>query len=362
MASPAPPQTAGAPPMPTGNGPYLPRVAALGGRPTVGLDVPVCAVFLFLFLLGAVFNMTVFQINKRRGHKFILSGLLFGFCMARITTCVMRIVWATRPNNVSIGIASNVFNAAGVLILFMVNLIFAQRLVRAYHPKFGWHRGVGLAFRFLYFSVVALLIMVITVTVRSFFTLDPSILSICRKIQLFAGTYLALLAFLPIPIVLLAWAWPRAERPEKFGQGRFRTKVFLVLFTSAILAFGAGFRIGGSYAVRPLTAPGWFHHKAAFYVVNFALEIIVLYMYALMRFDKRFHIPDGSSAPGHYTNGVPNKEDTFASHINNEEDVFGDDRSATMGGDASDRAGEEARNSRAGSDIEKQNSGAPVPS
>jgi hypothetical protein len=305
-------------------------VAALGGQPTPSVDDPICGVLLLLFIGGAVLNMTIFQVNRRRGHKFILSALLFGFCMARTTTCVMRIVWASRPDNVNIAIASNVFNAAGVLILFIVNLILAQRLLRAYHPRFGWHRVTSFAFLFLYFSVIALLIMVITATVRGFFTLDPDILGICRDIQLFAGTYLTALSFLPIPIVLLAWGWPREGRPEKFGYGRFGVKVCLVLFTSTILAFGAGFRVGGSYASRPINAPAWYHHKAAFYCVNFVIELIVVYLYALMRFDRRFHIPDGSSAPGHYSGGVPKAKEGIASHITTEEEAFGNDESSTV--------------------------------
>lgn len=288
--------------------------------------------------------MTIFQINRRRGHKFVLSALCFGFCMARIVTCIMRIVWASRPNSIRIAIASNIFNAAGVLILFIVNLIFAQRLLRAYHPHFGWHRAVHFAFIFLYFSVIALLIMVITATVISFYTLNPDTLSICRKIQLFSGTYLTVLAFLPIPIVLVAWAWPREERPEKFGHGRLRTKVRLVLFTSTLLAFGAGFRIGGNFDSRPINAPAWYHHRAAYYCVNFVIELTVVYLYALMRFDRRFHIPNGSSAPGHYTHGVPKSDDGIASRINTEEEAFGDDRSDVA----------QTYESRTGGDLEKQ--------
>lgn len=33
--------------------------------------------------------MTIFQINKRRGHKFLMSGLMFGFCMARTLTMIL---------------------------------------------------------------------------------------------------------------------------------------------------------------------------------------------------------------------------------------------------------------------------------
>ena len=70
--------------------PYPPMTASLGGVPTVGLDVPICAVFLVLFIIGAVSHMSIFLANKKRSHKFIISGMMFGFNMARIVSCTMR--------------------------------------------------------------------------------------------------------------------------------------------------------------------------------------------------------------------------------------------------------------------------------
>jgi hypothetical protein len=58
--------------------PYLPTTAGLGGLPTKSLDDPICAVFLALFVMGAVTHMTILQVNLRRKKKFIMSGLLFG--------------------------------------------------------------------------------------------------------------------------------------------------------------------------------------------------------------------------------------------------------------------------------------------
>ena len=290
---------------------------------------------LLLFIAGAATHLTIFRINHKRDHKFVFSAMLFGFCMARTMTLVLRIVWASRPRSVNIAIAANIFVQAGVLLLFIVNLIFAQRLVRSYHPRLGWSRGLGWAFRFLYFCVAALLIMVITATVESFFTLDMGTRRIDRDIQLFAGTFLAALAFLPIPITLVAVTAPRVNhRPEKFGQGRQRTKIWLLLFTSAVLALGAGFRIGVSFtAPRPAADPAWYHSKACFYCFNFVIELVVVYAYAIARFDRRYHVPDGSSGPGHYSGarvgdgrglgraGVAPSSLT----VNRESDVFGDE-------------------------------------
>ncbi len=264
--------------------------------------------------------MTIFQINRRREHKFVFSGLLFGFSMARIAALTMRIVWASRPTNVSVLIAASVFTAAGVLLLFIVNLIFAQRIVRAYHPSFGWHKHVTMGFRFLLFSVIGLLIMVVTVTVHSFFTLDAGIHDKERKVQLFAGVYLALLAFLPIPIVILAALFPRKTRIEKFGSGRFRTKIRLLLFTSTLLALGAGFRVGVNFAPRPISDPAWYHSKPCYYCFNFVIELIVVYTYVIARFDRRFHVPNGASAPGDYS-GVNRESEVFGTGDDNDPDL-----------------------------------------
>ena len=319
--------------------PYAPTTAMLGGRPTVPLDDPICACLLLLYVAAAATNMTIFQINRRRDHKFLFSALLFGFCMARITTLVLRIAWASRPANVNLAIAATIFVNAGVLVLFIVNLIFAQRVVRSYHPALGWSRALGWAFRFLYLCVLAMLVMIITVTVDSFFTLDAGTRRIDRDVQLFVGTYIAALAFLPLPITLLAVALPlshpqqrRRRRPEKFGQGRQRTKVWLILSTSALLALGAGFRTGVNFTTpRPASDPAWYHSKACFYCFNFVIELAVVYAYTVMRFDRRFHVPDGSSAPGHYS-GVrvvgesrSKARGTAAGgwEVNREADVFG---------------------------------------
>jgi hypothetical protein len=50
----------------------------LGGIPTLLPDVPVCAVFLALFIGAAAGHMGLFQVNKKRGKKFVLNAATFG--------------------------------------------------------------------------------------------------------------------------------------------------------------------------------------------------------------------------------------------------------------------------------------------
>jgi hypothetical protein len=112
---------------------------------------------------------------------------------------------------------------------------------------------------------------------------------------------LAVYAFLPVPLMGLAAVVPRRSGIDKFGEGHNGTKVVLLTFTTVLLAAGATFRAVVAYFQRPLDDPGWFHSKACYYGFNYAVELVVVYTYALSRFDRRFHIPDGSSAPGHYS-------------------------------------------------------------
>lgn len=330
--------------------PYPPRVASLGGHPSVIPDIPVCAVFLVLFLIGAVSHMTILQVNLRRGHKFIMSGMIFGFCMARITATILRMAWATHQSNIRLAIAAQIFVAAGVVLLFIVNLLFAQRIIRAQHPNSGWHPVFHYLFLAIYSLIIVSLIMIITSTVQSFYTLNANTHRIDRDIQLYGQTYFTVVGFLPIPIVLLGLVIPRRQHTEKFGSGRFRNKIYILLTASTLLALGAAFRVGTNYKTpRPINDPPGYMSKACFYIFNFTIEILVVYLYIFVRIDQRFWVPNGSHGPGDYSRHLPgepdprelekrseeeedsvkrgHKAESFVDrHINSEEEVF-DDRS-----------------------------------
>lgn len=235
---------------------------------------------------------------------------MFGFCMARLTTCVMRIVWATRPDNLRIAIAANILVTAGVVLLFVVNLIFAQRIVRSAHPNSGWHPFFAMFFTSLYVLIVLTLFVLIAFTVLGFYTLDSKLLRITRDLQLYGGTLFALMSFLPILFVVGGLIVPRKTRLEKFGSGSFRLKVCILLFGACLLCLAACFRVGTNYLPpRPRSDPAWYHSKACFYVFNFAIEAVVVWLYAIMRVDRRFHVPDGSKGPGDYSRVVAQEKE-----------------------------------------------------
>jgi hypothetical protein len=255
--------------------------------------------------------------------------------MARITTCVLRIASTCLPHNIRLAIAAQIFVAAGVLLIFIINIIFAQRIMRAYHPNFGWHKAFSLFLKGIYALIVLSLAMLITCTVQSFYTLNQNTRRIDRDVQLYGATFFMFVAFLPIPLVIIGLLIPRHAPLDKFGTGRFRHKVAILLTAATLLTFGAAYRCGTSYRTpvprtRPL--PSYFH-KAAFYFANFVVEIIVVYLYAIVRFDLRFHVPNGARGYGSYSlndkqekEGVEKPaegmEDKIADRLETEEETF----------------------------------------
>jgi hypothetical protein len=223
--------------------------------------------------------------------------------MARIVTCIMRIASLKLPLNFRIAIAAQVFVSAGVVILYIVNLIFAQRIMRASHPHFGWHTALNTAFKALYALIIVTIAMVIVVGVQSFYTLNANIRRIDRDVQLYGLTFFAVVAFIPLPLVLGGLVIPRRHKLDKFGHGRWRSKVRILLLASLLVTLGAAYRAGTTWKTpvpRTLPMPAYFN-KGAFYTIDFGVEIIVVYMYAILRVDRRFHIPDGASGPGSYS-------------------------------------------------------------
>ncbi|KAI5917589.1 hypothetical protein F4810DRAFT_37636 [Camillea tinctor] len=283
--------------------PYASRTAGMGGLPDVIPDIPICAVLIPIYACFAATNMTIFQINRRKGHKFIMSAMLFGFSMTRIVTLSLRIAWAKHQHNVRLAMAANILVNAGILVVYIINLLFAQRILRAVQPSLGWHPNIRVILNIFYFGIFSALVCVITAIVLTSYTLDTYTLRACRDVLLAASTYL--LVFTTLPLWLLAAAHillPRANDAELFGHGSMRTKVTIVTLSSCLCILIAGFKAGVNWEPpRPLSNPAWYHGKAAFYCFSFVLEILVLCLLTFSRIDKRFHIPNGSSKPGDYS-------------------------------------------------------------
>lgn len=272
-------------------GPYASTTAGIGGVPTISVDVPICAVFLLLFAIGAISHQMVLITNTRRDHMFRISGMAFGYCMARSVTCIMRIVWATTQRDIPVAIAANIFSNAGVFIAFLINIILAQRLFNAAFPRLGASKTFKFGFLGLYVLIVLILAAVITSVVQSFYTLDPYIHRIDRNIQLTAITLILIIAVLPLPLTLAAVLKTRKTPPEPFGSGSWYGKITILLIVTLLAVTVAAFRCGTTWmAPRPRNNPYWFDARWCYYFFNFVLDIAIIYTYLLARVDKSFHI------------------------------------------------------------------------
>ena len=162
--------------------------------------------------------------------------------------------------------------------------------------------------------VSAALVLIIVLTVDSFFTLDPAIHSYAKWIQRGAILFLFLIALLPLLIVPLAFALPESAGAEVFGKkGGMKTKAAILTAGACLCTTIAGFKVGTLWSPpRSADNPAWYDSKGAFYVFNFSLEIVLLVLYISARVDQRFHVPDGSSKRKTYAtqDGTDSEDDS----------------------------------------------------
>jgi hypothetical protein len=223
--------------------------------------------------------------------------------MSRIVTSILRIVSVSNPQNVRLALAAQIFVAAGVLILFVINIIFAMRLIRSTHRRVGWHPAFSIAFKVLFVIIGATLIIVISATVQGSYTLDAQTRIIDRSLQIYGSTLLAIVATLPLLMTALTLLIPYSPLDE-FGTGRLRTKVITLLISTTLLSIGAWYRCGITIqppVPRTQPLPGYLG-KGPFYILNFLFEFQTVIMYAVLRVDQRWHIPNGAKGPGSYSN------------------------------------------------------------
>lgn len=283
--------------------PYFSYSIALGGgRPTVNQDIPVCAVLLLIYLAGAVANQSIFQQNRRKGHKFYMSWAMFGFCMARVATMVLRIVWTNQTANARLAIAANIFTNIGILVIYIVLLLLVMRVFRATHPSLGWNKLLRKTVRVSYFLLGGALILTVTFTILTFYTLNPTLRTVALWIQRVAILYMMMFNLMTMVLLLLSWLLPPASDNENFGTGSMESKLIILGVAVFFSVFIAGFRMGVAWSETRLASnPPWYDSKAAFYVIEFGFEVIVLYLLLLTRFDKRFWVPNDSNKPGDYS-------------------------------------------------------------
>ncbi|KAF3915169.1 hypothetical protein ABW20_dc0104881 [Dactylellina cionopaga] len=281
--------------------PFLSPYALIGGIPAKIPDFPASLVLAVLFLTLAITNILIFRGNMGKGHKFKLQIFMIGFCMSRVATLSLRSAWSFKPQDIDLAIANQVFNAAGVIALYILNLMFCARLFRARHPsvEHGQRRKIFYGtFAAIYTLIGCTFVLVIAPTIWGFFTKNPSLQAKFGTIRKVGSTILAIIAFLPFIIVPVTLFTPHRGVETSLGldkhyRGGFWLKGVIILFAAFFLAFGAGFRAGVVYSPpRPRNNPAWYHSRAAYYVTYFTFEYIVVLWFTVWRVDERFSVYD----------------------------------------------------------------------
>ncbi|KAK2001336.1 hypothetical protein LX36DRAFT_570407 [Colletotrichum falcatum] len=271
-----------------------------GGVPSNSLDLPLTLAFMLLFILAGYVHITIYRANGKRGHKFLISDIIFEFCILRTVTCIFRVTWSVAATRGVILMASITENG-GVSLMYAVNIFFAQRLVRSIHPKFGWSMAFGQLTFFLLISVPTFIIFNIVSTILLFLSAgNADRLELADDLLKLGSSWNTWLSIFPVVVVSVCLCVP-GPAPEKFGTGSQRVKVALLYVGAFMLIAGQSIRL---YALFHKELPGTksiIYSKAVFYTTGFMFELLVVALYAILRVDERFHIPDGSSGPGDYS-------------------------------------------------------------
>lgn len=256
-----------------------------------------------------------------------------GLCWIRLVTLSLRIAWSQHPTSIRLGIAAQIFVNIGTVLLFFANFFFTQRIIRAQHPYFGWSLFYSPITILLCAWTVLSVIAVIIVSIQMFYTQSTNTLRIDRDVQIYVETAFAVIATLPLLMVLLSTlirqkpSIKNKQTYDKFGAGSMRAKIILVCVASGLLGFANALKAGTDYLpAKPLFIPGtqtpsvlpWYYTRGVFYGLGLAPELIVLYMYIIFQVNLRFVIPDGAKGPYSYAGGF-----TFAGEAGNEKKTLG---------------------------------------
>ena len=220
-----------------------PRII-IGGTPTPPLDDAICVVLLLLFFLSALAHFIVLRTNNNKNNKknppssppnfkFAFSGMMCALCLLRCLALAVRMAWASSQSSSSGGVATAATALAqlGTVLIYITNIVLAQRVLRGYRPRFGWRRATTLAFNALLAAVVVALVFMVAagVALGCFYAridgdgdgggddggseeeVFARRINGARVVQLLGAVALAILATVPVPVVLGgAAAWGMA--------------------------------------------------------------------------------------------------------------------------------------------------------
>ncbi|KUI70799.1 hypothetical protein VM1G_11657 [Cytospora mali] len=273
-----------------GGPPYPLDTAQIGGLPSVSVDIPPLAVFLALYATSAIISIILFEHQRRRHLSCTVPVILFLFSGERVLTCVLRIFWAFKLTNVRVAVASQVSLQAGVLLLFLLNLILAERFWLDRKLRARTHVRLRFALVTLSTLTISALIMEIASIIVSVYTLDQKTISTCRNVQRAGATYFLILATTPLAMLALAFLTSPASSTKR--QGTFSGELFrlsVTIVSSVLCIMNAGFKTGVVWTPpRSLFDPAWYHSRACLYLFGFTMEVCVLILLYATRADLKF--------------------------------------------------------------------------
>lgn len=301
--------------------PYPLDTAQIGGLPSVSVDIAPLAVFLGIYATSAVISVLLFESQRRRHLSRTIPVILFLFSGERVLTCVMRITWTFKLASVRLAVASQIFLQAGVLLLYLLNLILAERVWLDRQPGARTRLGLRVVLSMLSALTVSALIMVITSIIVSVYTLNQTSISTCRNIQRAGATYFLILA--TIPLAMLAMASVSSSpfsNKHHGGLHKKNSKISVTVISSIFCVLNAGFKAGVVWAPpRSLFDPAWYHSRACLYVFVFSTEVLVLALLYATRAELRFpRTKDGGDTNiNHESTAANDVQGNTSHHISN---------------------------------------------
>jgi hypothetical protein len=196
-------------------------------------------------------------------------------------------------------ISGYVLTFGALPLLYFTNLIFAHRVMRLQHPIIGrWNPILYIFFIGIYILMIIAWAFLIAGLVQPFYYQQAWIRNIDRKFRIAAYIFFAIIACLPIPLVLISSIIPRIRRHKRYSHVGMALKIIILLIATTLTALEAIFLAVVEWKPEvPRTQPPPNRtSRAWYYVMIFVIEIIIVFLYVIARVDQRIH---GARYPDH---------------------------------------------------------------
>jgi hypothetical protein len=267
-----------------------------GGIPTDGIDIPASAVLLVVYLGLAIIHGYFFFVKSKR--TFVPQAMIMGFCIARVISMSLRIAWTVDVTSKNIAIASNIFLNAGVLLLYIVNMLLAHRFILTIFPQLPRKKSAPFNLvTFVYVgSAIPLLILVVVPGVQLFLTSKPSTIHTDRDILRFAQCYLTVFVSMTVIATIASWTiyFTASKKASGLHAGHVTLRAGILFGAGSLLVWIQAVKILQTfYTATPETAasPPWFLRRPILYSGFFLPELLVVIIYAVASIRLRFQMP-----------------------------------------------------------------------